>query len=36
VFVFAYDLMRHSNLLFAPLVLASTRFLDGSPRRRLV
>lgn len=27
VFCFAYDVMRHSNLIFLPIVFASTRFL---------
>lgn len=36
VFFFAYDVMRHSNLLFVPLLIASVRFLDGSLRARVL
>lgn len=36
VFFFAYDVMRHSNLLFLPLVLASARCLDGSSHSRVL
>ncbi|MGE3171488.1 MAG: hypothetical protein AB7O97_02605 [Planctomycetota bacterium] len=33
IFGFAYDVMRHTNMLFVPLLLASTRFLVDARSR---